>query len=994
MWKKLLFAAWLIGNIYFSNAQQSVNDQHPDITYTRALDLFDKQKYAGAIREFEHYKQSASDVNLKTDATYYIAVCRIRLGHENGVDLLESFIEEYPGSAKINNANKELADYWFLKENYKKALSHYKQVDVSTFPGNETDAILFNRGYCQFQTGKYEDAKNSFYPLTLRQTPYYIRATYYHGYVCYMSNDYDNALASFLKIEEQGPQTLKLYICQIYYLKGDFKQAIAYADKVNLGKLEKQKAFIKAKAYYRLNDFKSAKDNFDNSHYNVDSLSDEELYEIGYTYFKTGNCSRTFTVFEKIAPKGTAIAQMASYHLGECFLKEDKKQNAFNAFFEAQRTDFDAQIKENAMFNYSLLAYELNDYRKAINGFQKFILSFPYSPRHNEAKKHLASLFVVTDDPQTAIPILETITDMDAETKELYQRLTYNRGEELFMNKDWNGAIKMFNKAISIKSSAHINGLSNFWLAEISYANQRYSDARNMYQKFIESEKAPESELYPNAFYGIAYCLFKSNQYSEAAVYFKKYQDLLSKYKQDENRITDASLRLGDCYFMVKNYPSAVDAYSYVTSRNAAGSDYALYQQAMIFGLQNKPMNKINTLKRISREFPNSSFVQHAIFQTASEWMQLENFAEAERNFRYLIEDYPNSMYISQSQFSLGLIYDNQGRDREAYEQYKYIVMNHQGTAESKLALKNVERIAISLGITKEYFDWLGTVPNATMDITYKDSVTFASALKVYMSGNCDATNQKMQDYLNEYPRGYYSIAASYYIGECALATNNKEKAAEHYKKVAESNPSQYKEDATRKLSDYYYETNDCLNAIKYYKILESIAVEKENIQIAVLRQMHCAYKINDFVLAKKQAERALTFDNISKQERGASLNYLGKIALNDSLYDQALSYFQRTLQSNQDVAAAEAKYYEAFIYYSKDSLETSKKKVFEFNQQFSSHDLWLGKVFILLSDIYVKKGDHFQAKATLNSVIENFDTPEIIAEAKEKLAKLKAMGK
>jgi predicted negative regulator of RcsB-dependent stress response len=41
------------------------------------------------------------------------------------------------------------------------------------------------------------------------------------------------------------------------------------------------------------------------------------------------------------------------------------------------------------------------------------------------------------------------------------------------------------------------------------------------------------------------------------------------------------------------------------------------------------------------------------------------------------------------------------------------------------------------------------------------------------------------------------------------------------------------------------------------------------------------------------------------------------------------------------------------------------------------------------LSDFYIKKGDKFQAKATLNSVLENFDDAEILRIAKLKLEAL-----
>jgi hypothetical protein len=58
---------------------------------------------------------------------------------------------------------------------------------------------------------------------------------------------------------------------------------------------------------------------------------------------------------------------------------------------------------------------------------------------------------------------------------------------------------------------------------------------------------------------------------------------------------------------------------------------------------------------------------------------------------------------------------------------------------------------------------------------------------------------------------------------------------------------------------------------------------------------------------------------------------------------------------------------------------------------QFNAYDWWVGKAMLLLGDAYLSKDDEFNAKATWNSVVENFGAiPEIANEAKEKLAKLK----
>jgi hypothetical protein len=62
-----------------------------------------------------------------------------------------------------------------------------------------------------------------------------------------------------------------------------------------------------------------------------------------------------------------------------------------------------------------------------------------------------------------------------------------------------------------------------------------------------------------------------------------------------------------------------------------------------------------------------------------------------------------------------------------------------------------------------------------------------------------------------------------------------------------------------------------------------------------------------------------------------------------------------------------------------------------KFNEQFSEFEYWKGKAFILVSDNNVALEEPAQAKAVLNSIIENSSEQTIVAEAKQKLAALES---
>ena len=97
-----------------------------------------------------------------------------------------------------------------------------------------------------------------------------------------------------------------------------------------------------------------------------------------------------------------------------------------------------------------------------------------------------------------------------------------------------------------------------------------------------------------------------------------------------------------------------------------------------------------------------------------------------------------------------------------------------------------------------------------------------------------------------------------------------------------------------------------------------------------------------------------------------------------------------------QEVATAygaESKYRVAELLWISGDITGAENEANQFVDMSSPHAYWTGKTFLLLSDIAVKKGDAYQAKATLQSLIDYYTVSNdgIIEEAKAKLAALTA---
>jgi predicted negative regulator of RcsB-dependent stress response len=65
---------------------------------------------------------------------------------------------------------------------------------------------------------------------------------------------------------------------------------------------------------------------------------------------------------------------------------------------------------------------------------------------------------------------------------------------------------------------------------------------------------------------------------------------------------------------------------------------------------------------------------------------------------------------------------------------------------------------------------------------------------------------------------------------------------------------------------------------------------------------------------------------------------------------------------------------------------------VYDFSDSKTPQNYWLAKSFILLGDIYMSRGDSFQARATYQSVVDGYSPADdgIVAEARQRIEKLK----
>jgi TolA-binding protein len=486
----------------------------------------------------------------------------------------------------------------------------------------------------------------------------------------------------------------------------------------------------------------------------------------------------------------------------------------------------------------------------------------------------------------------------------------------------------------------------------------------------------------------MGYCRFKQRMFAEASLLFNQYRNAARNGTYQEDVYTDAMARLGDSYFMIRKLPEALESYAYVSGKKGPAADYALFQKGMIYGFTRESQQKIATMKRIPNEFPESPFVPDAIFEMASEQLNIGQAKEAERNLMYLVQDFQGRLIVKRAYQTLGQLYYKQEKDDKAIEMYKKLALEYPGTPEAQKAIEKIEKIYKENGRGSEYLAWVATVPNISVSATRRDSIVYASAFNLWERKDYDGAIREFNRYLADFRDGFFLIPAQYHLAHSYERKKQAELSLPFYQKVANAAASEYTEQSLLAIADIMGKNAaNCSGLLPYLEKLEQVTGSRDNLLYAVHKQMRCAISSGQGSIAERKAEQLLGLDYTKPEMISEALLVLGRIRYEQKEYNRALDMFQRNFSKFDNQYAAESKYYEALTLYSMDSLSTAKKSVFQFNNQFSSYDLWLAKSFLLLGDIYVKMGDNFSAKATWNSVIANFnDMPEIVAEAKNKL--------
>lgn len=1008
-----LLLIWSASLVLRVQAQQTQVYIAPDAEFNQALDFFAKQKYAEALDRFDAIVKNSTDKKsfYAIDAQYYAAVCATELFHKDAEIRLQKFLTDHPESARKNRVYYHLGRYNFRKKDYKETLDWFREIDVYDLQKDELSEYYFKRGYSHYELGHTDSASKDFFEIKDIDTKYSPAANYYYSHIAYTQGNYETALQGFKRLsgnETFGP-LVPYYIVQIYYLQKRYEEVVGYAPAM-LDSAEPKKRFeiahIIGASYFRLGKYRESIPYYQLFRKGAVYLNEQEGYELGYAYYKSDSCEQALTYFQlALTDSFTPLNQNIWYHVADCYIKTGDKHLARSAFGKAASMRFDPVVREDALFNYARLSYELSfdPFNEAIIALNEYLVEYPESPRRDEAYGLLTNIYLITRNYKEALTSIEKIKILSPQMQPTYQMIAYNRGVELLKAKKYDDAVAHFNKSLTYPLNMEMTAMARYWKGEAYYAKAEFEGDTTGYVKAIEEyrsfQNTPGSANYGyfnTANYNTGYCYFEMKNWNAAAVAFRKYVSLKGK-SDPVARVYDAYLRLGDAYFRVGDFVNANDFYGQavaLATPDARFKDYAMYQQAMALGYLGKKKEKADLLRNMRETYPNSQYLASSRYQEAKTLHDLRMYDEALAAYSKLYNDLPQSEYAVPCLMNMGLIYRAKNDNDNALVQYKKAVDAVKGKGTSLFGdlmreIKDIYVLKGQLDQWEQYAESVGYVESAAV----ADSTTYAVATKFYKEGNCAEVLKQCNKYISKYPSGMYITDIHHMRAECAFKANDLTTALGSYNAVIAKGTTKYTQRAIAQAALIYNKQGDYANAVRLYRRVEVEATAQGERDNAKVNLMVCYNYLKVADSAAYYAGQVLTLKGLPSDIVGQANFLKGNDALAKNDKTQADKYFKEAKKLLQGTeAGAEASYRLCWIKYDNKEHKTAKQAILDHIKENAGFSQWSGKGWLLLSDNYLAMKDTINARKILEYYIANGDVPELVTEAQQKLNILDAL--
>ena len=950
MRKILLSAVLLLTGAYAGvSAQSRLTDAD-----TRLLDecrtVFTQGDYGAAGSLLDEWVKLA--LNRKQSLTEEIEYMQVVIAAERDLSTampaIQIFMSKYPNSMYNNRMIALMGSSHFVLHEYQDAIECFDECDPLLLDSKDCQRMVRHNAIALFRCGRAQEGYLQLNILArlVEEPDQDEDIVFYRAYYDYVNGRSADARTGFENsLDTRHDDEARLYLADMALNGGgDMTQAYNTANELVATTedpyIEAEAERILGEYWYRKGDYAKAADLL--TSYMTTGQSQDVRYDtylLGMSEFQTGNMDGALEHLNAVVADDDAVTQNALLHIGLAQLKKGDRNSARMAFERASNIPGKPDVREQALYNYAMVIHETSysPFAESVTSMERFLNEYPKSAYADKVSSYLVDVYLNTTSYDAALASIAKIQNPGASILAAKMQLLYKKAMDDMASGNYDNVPSLLSDVIALERyDRKTANEAMFWRGECYYRMGQIDRAEADYNRYLALTGSGMTQNSGLANYGLGYIYYNRSDYTRSGKAFRNVIETSRQTRLDDNVIADAALRAGDCMFYGRQYDKAKEYYGTAINLAPATGDYALYQTAMVNGLQRNYQQKIQDLDKLTVNYPHSPYVASALYEEGRAYQQTDKPEQAVAVFSRIISDYPNTDLARKASAETALIYYQTDKYDQAIAAYKDVIARYPGSDEARTALVDLKSIYVEKGDINTYLAYTETVQGATpIAVSERDSLTYTAAEGLFSRGQKADAKTRFKEYLQQYPNGAFAANAWYYQGILLEEENDYEEAYESFMHSASYESSRFCESALDHASAMAWSVGDWETAMDTYIRLYDKTTNAEQAQ-ALLE-------------SGKRADARPLLEELSKDTRsryGAESDYL----LSQLLFDSG------------DAAGAE-------------------KVIMDFIQEGTPHMYWLARSFILLSDIYKSQGKDVEARQYLLSLKSNYTEADDIAD-------------
>lgn len=934
-----------------------------------------------------------------SEAQYLSAISSAQLGRSDAEVKLLHFIESYPHSSYIHHAYAALGQVYYVGGNYRSAIYWLRQVETALLTEQMGAGVEFYLAYAYLQEGQLIEALRLFEPLTYYEG-WQDDALFYAGYILLKEGDLYKGQSYLRKVvdhEIYGAYALA-YLSEGALAEMRYSEALSLAQRgLQLRALD---SVVKSSLYRSAGLASSQLGDRDGS---VRFLSQYiqmseapgrvEQLVLGKDLFELGRYNEATQYLMYVADGGSDfMGQLSLYYTGLAKLSLRQTDLAISSFDRARSIVAHPAISEAASYNAAVASYA-KDPGKVGDGSQRlarFLDQYPASEYRSLVIGYLSDAFLNEPNSQVALAELNKVSPLPQELENVRDRVKLKQANKALSSGDAQSARRQYDEIIAKGGDRESVAEAYLWRGEAAYRAKEYQEAIDSTEGYLKHR--PESlPLNPNAYYTLGYAHFNLGNYGEAERYFKQYEQVIEAPTPEQK--TAINNRLGDIAMQRRAYDTAIQYYARAEQAGGNEADYALFNRAMVKGLQRDYRDKATLMGNLPTRFPHSTLVDEAIYEQGRALQLAKETKRAQRVYSDFLAQKRHSPFSSKVALQLALSYYAENQLDEAVEAYERVVRHYPNSPEAVSALQDLKSISVQLNRVDSYAKLIDEVGvRGVVSPVEMDSLAYIAAESVLAKGKPVEAVGAFDSYLANYPNGAFVNNARY--GKALI----KYEAKDYRGVVSDLSPEvkhftgKLARDGYRLLASSYEQLNEPGRGAEAYYALAQITSGEEERSSWLVKSVECAERSEslDFVRSVLQQ---IGSGKLSVNDQAEAETYLAhaKMEARNNHKANALSSARKVLSLRDYGGHVIAEIIVALDLQDKGDYKTVQQKMLKVTNTGTTDAYWLARAFILLSDSYMGLGDKETARLYLESVKGSYENRDdgILKMIDDRLAKL-----